>query len=48
MNGMVLWLTASTGMWFLMGGAERGILQLRGRYTDLRPFVKALKESGAQ
>jgi hypothetical protein len=30
-KGIVLCATASTGRWFLMGGDERGVFQLRGR-----------------
>jgi len=45
---MVLWATAPIGRWFLIGGTGLGVFQWRGRYTDLRPLVKALKESPAR
>jgi len=30
-KGIVRWATASTGRWFLIGGAARGVFQCRGR-----------------
>jgi len=47
-TGIVRWATASTGRWFLIGGTGRGVFQCRGRYTDVRPLVKAREESGAR
>ena len=44
-KGMVLWATASIGRWFLIGGMGLGVFQWRGRYTDVRPLVKARDES---
>jgi len=47
-KGMVLWATASIGRWFLIGGTGLGVFQWRGRFTDVRPVVKALEESLAR
>ena len=47
MKGTVLWPTTSIGRSFLMGGTGRGVLQCRGRYTDLKPLVRAPEESCA-
>jgi len=47
-KGIVLWATASTERWFLIGGTGWGDFQFRRRYTDLRPFVRSLEESSAR
>jgi len=45
---IVLLATLSTGRWFIIGGTGRGVFQFRGRWTDLRPLVRALDESGTR
>jgi len=47
-KGIVLWAAASIRRWFLIGGTCLGVSQWRGRYTDVRPLVKALEESPAR
>jgi len=47
-KGIVLWATASIRRGFLMAGVARGVFPCSGRYTDLRPLVRALKASCAR
>jgi len=46
-RGRVRCARASTGRCFLKGGEGTFVRQSRGRYTEERPFVRCLDESGA-